>query len=74
MYLTQIYQPFLPFASTNDTLQKAAVLSERGYELLDVQPDIGSPPDAVQPAGMHWDIVLDEVESPISRTSGFRLT
>ena len=62
VYLTQIYQPFLQLANTNDTLQKATVSSERVFELLDIQPDIVSPPDAVQPTEMHWDIVLQDVE------------
>ncbi len=62
VYLTQIYQPFLQLANTNDTLQKATVSSERVFELLDIQPDIVSPPDAVRPTEMHWDIVLQDVE------------
>ena len=61
VYLTQIYQPFLQLANTNDTLQKATISSERVFELLDVQPDIVSPPNAVQPAHMKWDIVLQDV-------------
>ncbi len=62
VYLTQIYQPFLQLANTNDTLQKATVSSERVFELLDIQPDIVSPPGAVRPTEMHWDIVLQDVE------------
>ena len=61
VYLTQIYQPFLQLANINDTLQKATVSSERVFELLDIQPDIVSPPDAVRPTEMHWDIVLQDV-------------
>ena len=61
VYLTQIYQPFLQLANTNDTLQKAAVSSERVFELLDIQPDIVSPPNALRPAQMAWDIALQDV-------------
>ena len=61
VYLTQIYQPFLQLANTNDTLQKAAVSSERVFELLDIQPDIVSPPNALRPAQMDWDIALQDV-------------
>ena len=61
VYLTQIYQPFLQLANTNDTLQKAAVSSERVFELLDIQPDIVSPPNALRPAQMDWDIDLQDV-------------
>ncbi len=61
IYLTQIYQPFLQLANTNDTLQKAAVSSERVFELLDIQPDIVSPPNALRPARMDWDIALQNV-------------
>ena len=61
VYLTQIYQPFLQLANINDTLQKAAVSSERVFELLDLQPDIVSPPHGVRPARMTWDVELRDV-------------
>ena len=61
VYLTQIYQPFLQLANTNDTLQKAAVSSERVFELLDIQPDIVSPPGALRPDPMGWDIDLQNL-------------
>jgi ATP-binding cassette subfamily B protein len=61
VYLTQIYQPFLQLANINDTLQKATVSSERVFELLDLRPDIVSPPQGLRPAQMTWDIVLQGV-------------
>lgn len=61
VYLTQIYQPFLQLANMNDTLQKATVSSERVFELLDLRPDIVSPPQALRPARMTWDIALQGV-------------
>src|SRR5262249_44251866 len=61
VYLTQIYQPFLQLANINDTLQKATVSSERVFELLDLRPDIVSPPHGLRPARMSWDIALQEV-------------
>lgn len=61
VYLTQIYQPFLQLANINDTLQKATVSSERVFELLDLRPDIVSPPQGLRPARMSWDIALQGV-------------
>src|SRR5262245_29943001 len=61
VYLTQIYQPFLQLANINDTLQKATVSSERVFELLDLRPDIVSPPQGLRPRQMTWDIVLQGV-------------
>ena len=61
VYLTQIYQPFLQLANMNDTLQKATVSSERVFELLDLRPDIVSPPHGVRPARMTWDVELQDV-------------
>jgi ATP-binding cassette, subfamily B, bacterial len=61
VYLTQIYQPFLQLANINDTLQKATVSSERVFELLDLQPEIVSPPHGLRPAPMTWDIALQGV-------------
>ncbi len=61
VYLTQIYQPFLQLANINDTLQKATVSSERVFELLDLRPDIVSPPQGLRPAQMTWDIALQGV-------------
>ena len=61
VYLTQIYQPFLQLANINDTLQKATVSAERVFELLDLQPDIVSPPDGLRPTHMTWDITLQDV-------------
>ena len=61
VYLTQIYQPFLQLANINDTLQKATVSSERVFELLNLQPDIVSPPHGVRPARLTWDVELQNV-------------
>jgi ATP-binding cassette subfamily B protein/subfamily B ATP-binding cassette protein MsbA len=47
VYLGYIYQPFLTLANLTDVLSKAASSLERVFELLDVEPDIVSPPNAV---------------------------
>ncbi|MCB0084387.1 MAG: ABC transporter ATP-binding protein [Caldilineaceae bacterium] len=49
-YLGHIYQPFLKLADIGDTLQKAATSCERVFELLDIEPDVVSAPDAFTPA------------------------
>lgn len=48
-YLGHIYQPFLKLADIGDVLHKAASSCERVFELLDVAPEIVSPPQAITP-------------------------
>jgi ATP-binding cassette subfamily B protein/subfamily B ATP-binding cassette protein MsbA len=60
-YLSHIYQPFLKLADIGDILHKAASSCERVFELLDVEPDIVSPPDALRPQQMTWDIEFRNV-------------
>ncbi|MCL4861788.1 MAG: ABC transporter ATP-binding protein/permease [Caldilineaceae bacterium] len=48
-YLGHIYQPFLKLADIGDVLHKAASSCERVFELLDVEPEIVSPPQAIIP-------------------------
>ena len=60
-YLVYIYQPFLKLADISDTLHRAGASQERIFELLAVQPDISSPPDAVKPQISRWDVAFHDV-------------
>ena len=60
-YLAYIYQPFLKLADISDTLHRAGASQERIFELLAVQPEISSPPDAVKPHITRWDIAFHDV-------------
>jgi ATP-binding cassette subfamily B protein len=72
VYLGHIYQPFLQLASINDVLQKAAVSTDRVFQLLAVEPDIVDAPSAVDPGDVAWDVALkgvtfayDEADGPV---------
>ena len=60
-YLTFIYQPFLKLADIGEVLFRALASYRRVDELLAVQPDIVSPPNAVVPASCSGSVELDEV-------------
>ena len=60
-YLTFIYQPFLKLADIGEVLFRALASYRRIDELLAVEPDIVSPPDAVVPASCSGAVELDEV-------------
>jgi len=60
-YLTYIYQPFLKLADISDTLHRAGASQERIFELLAVQPEISSPPDAITPRIKRWDVSFRDV-------------
>ena len=60
-YLAYIYQPFLKLADIGDTLHRAGASQERIFELLAVQPEISSPPDAVTPRIDRWDVAFHDV-------------
>jgi ATP-binding cassette, subfamily B, bacterial len=60
-YLGHIYQPFLKLADMGDILHKAASSTERVFALLDVEPDIVSPPNAVTPVAPCWTLELRNV-------------
>ncbi len=60
-YLVYIYQPFLKLADISDTLHRAGASQERIFELLAVQPEISSPPDAVKPRISRWDVAFHNV-------------
>lgn len=78
-YLGHIYQPFLKLADIGDVLHKAATSLERVFELLDVEPDIVSPPDAKKPADMTWRIDFHnvtfgyEAETPVLHNIDFQV-
>lgn len=69
-YLSHIYQPFLKLADIGDILHKAASSCERVFELLDVQPDIVSPPDGLRPRPMTWDIEFCDVSFAYQSANG----
>lgn len=60
-YLAYIYQPFLKLADIGDTLHRAGASQERIFELLAVEPEIVSPPNALKPQGMAWDVAFQSV-------------
>ena len=60
-YLTFIYQPFLKLADIGEVLHRALASYRRIDELLAIEPDIESPPDAVLPATFHGSVELDRV-------------
>ena len=60
-YLTFIYQPFLKLADIGEVLFRALASYRRIDELLAVQPDIVSPPNAVVPASGSGAVALDGV-------------
>ena len=59
-YLTFIYQPFLKLADIGEVLFRALASYRRVDELLAVEPDIVSPPDALVPASCSGSVALDE--------------
>ena len=60
-YLTFIYQPFLKLADIGEVLFRALASYRRVDELLAIQPDIVSPPNAVVPASCSGSVEMDEV-------------
>jgi ATP-binding cassette subfamily B protein len=60
-YIGYIYQPFLKLADIGDTLHKATASLERVFELLAVEPEIVSRPDAIRPEAMRWDVTFRRV-------------
>ncbi|MEZ4831764.1 MAG: ABC transporter ATP-binding protein [Caldilineaceae bacterium] len=61
VYLGHIYQPILRLADIGDTLQKAVASLDRVNELLDEEPEIVSPPNAVTPKSPRWTLQFDDV-------------
>ena len=70
VYLGHIYQPFLQLASINDVLQKAAVSTDRVFQLLAVESDIVDAPHARVPATTAWDVHFDHVTFAYDETDG----
>ena len=60
-YLTFIYQPFLKLVDIGEVLHRALASYRRIDELLAIEPDIVSPPDALVPARFHGSVELDRV-------------
>ena len=63
VYLGHIYQPFLQLTAINDQLSRAAVSTDRVFQLLAVKSDIVDAPDALAPPedAMAWDVCFDHV-------------
>ena len=70
VYLGHIYQPFLQLASINDVLQKAAVSTDRVFQLLAVEPDIVDAPHARVPNNSAWDVHFDHVTFAYDESEG----
>jgi ATP-binding cassette, subfamily B, bacterial len=80
VYLGHIYQPFLQLASINDVLQKAAVSTDRVFQLLAVEADIVDRPGARAPEQIDWTIdfrditfAYDEADGPVLRDVSFSI-
>lgn len=79
VYLGHIYQPFLQLANLTDVIHKAGSSSERVFDLLDIEPEIVSAPDALRPANMKWEVEFRNVtfsyngEAPVLHDVGFRV-
>lgn len=80
VYLGYIYQPFLQLASLTDVINKAASSCERVFELLDIEPEIGNPPNAFVPAGVQGEIQFQNVTfsysdgTPVLRNINFTVS
>ncbi|MBI1293611.1 ATP-binding cassette domain-containing protein [bacterium] len=61
VYLGHIYQPILRLADIGDTLQKAVASLDRVNELLDEEPEIVSPANAITPKSPRWTLQFDDV-------------
>lgn len=78
-YLGHIYQPFLKLADIGDVLHKAASSCERVFELLDVEPEIVSPPQAIIPTNPQPAIAFRNVtfgyqdEAPVLHNVNFEV-
>lgn len=72
VYLGHIYQPFLQLASINDVLQKAAVSTDRVFQLLAIEPDIIDAPDAAIPAEgtVDWSVDFDAITFAYDEADG----
>ena len=80
VYLGHIYQPFLQLASINDVLQKAAVSTDRVFQLLAVEADIVDAPDVCAPDHAEWTVefcditfAYDEADGPVLHDVSFAI-
>ena len=60
-YLAFIYQPFLKLADIGEVLHRAVASFRRIDDLLAVEPDIVSPPNAVVPDSLESSVAFDAV-------------
>ena len=60
-YLTFIYQPFLKLADIGEVLHRALASYRRIDDLLAIEPEIVSPPNALAPAALAGSVEFDAV-------------
>lgn len=60
-YIAQMYQPIRQITRLSTRFSKASVSIERISEILDTEPDIQDPPDAVAPKGLRGEIEFSHV-------------
>ena len=75
VYLGYIYQPFLQLASMSDQLTRAAVSTDRVFQLLAIESDIVDAPGALTPPEetMSWTLRFDHVSFAYSDDAGLVL-
>ncbi len=61
-YINQINQPIRRFSRVMNTLQRAVVASDRVFEILETQPEVGEKEDAVTLTSLKGSIRFEEVE------------
>ncbi|MCQ8118595.1 ABC transporter ATP-binding protein [Methylomonas rosea] len=60
-YIAQMYQPIRQITRLSTRFSKASVSIERISEILDTEPDIQDPPDALLPKGLRGEIEFSNV-------------
>ncbi|WP_445369653.1 ABC transporter ATP-binding protein [Methylomonas sp. BW4-1] len=78
-YIAQMYQPIRQITRLSTRFSKASVSIERISEILDTEPDIQDPPDAIVPSGLRGEIEFSNVSfgystgKPILRDMSFHI-
>lgn len=79
-YITQMYQPVRQITRLSTRFSKASVSIERISEILDTEPDIQDPPNAIIPKALRGEIEFSHVSfgyptgNPILRDVSFHVT
>ena len=61
LYVNLFYEPIMGLNRLNESLQQALAASDRYFEVLDTQPDIDDPPDAIQLGTVEGRITYENV-------------